>query len=288
MNKIGLLFILCNVLIINVLLAQTQILINGVLAKDTVNICAGDDLTLEASGAETYQWSPSVLVDMPTASTIVVSPNSTTMFTVVGTQTDSTTSADTILLVVDFELDIAAFIDEEAIDSTAFLTGCELQLQAVSSEQGLVYDWSNDDDLLGQASVYNEILNTTGAFTYTLTAESTIGCTQSIPFNFSVRQPLIPTDEENFIPNAFTPNGDGLNDTFEPYLEKGLALEEMKIYNRWGQCVYNHTSGNTGWDGTFDGEDAPADTYFYTLTIRLPEGEALPSYSSRGELTLLR
>lgn len=74
------------------------------------------------------------------------------------------------------------------------------------------------------------------------------------------------------MPNAFSPNGDGHNDTYGPYISPALqgvyTIVSLTIYNRWGQLVY---SSNTAWDGTFNGVLQPADTYVYYITMEGPD-----------------
>jgi len=74
------------------------------------------------------------------------------------------------------------------------------------------------------------------------------------------------------LPNAFSPNGDGQNDTYGPYISPALqgiyVVTEMRVYNRWGQLVYN---GTGPWDGTFNGVLQPADTYLCYVTITGPD-----------------
>jgi len=68
-----------------------------------------------------------------------------------------------------------------------------------------------------------------------------------------------------YIPNSFTPNGDGINDTFGI---TGEAIKDftMEVYNRWGQVIFQSKSYNDRWDGTFDGVKAPQGTYVYRVT----------------------
>jgi gliding motility-associated-like protein len=75
------------------------------------------------------------------------------------------------------------------------------------------------------------------------------------------------TDEALFIPNGFTPNGDGYNDTWEiPYLND-YPESTIKIFNRWGQEIYS-TNGNLNpWNGTFKGNDLPTADYYYIILI---------------------
>jgi gliding motility-associated-like protein len=71
-----------------------------------------------------------------------------------------------------------------------------------------------------------------------------------------------------FMPNAFSPNGDGLDDYLFPIIDGANAhLTQFKVFNRWGQVVYSPDLfiGTKGWDGTFAGSDQPIGTYFYIV-----------------------
>lgn len=82
---------------------------------------------------------------------------------------------------------------------------------------------------------------------------------------------LVPCDIELLIPNAFTPNGDGLNDEFGPLVPKvELVNYKMLIYNKWGQLLYETTDISKGWDGTFNGQPSQMDVYSYVITYELP------------------
>ncbi len=68
-----------------------------------------------------------------------------------------------------------------------------------------------------------------------------------------------------FIPNSFTPNGDGLNATFGAH---GEAIKEfrMQVFNRWGEMIFESDNYAQRWDGTFEGVKAPQGTYVYKVT----------------------
>ena len=70
-----------------------------------------------------------------------------------------------------------------------------------------------------------------------------------------------------YFPNAFTPDKDGMNDTFGAV---GIRLEkyELKIYNKWGELLFNSKSIDYKWDGTYQGKLAPQGAYVYTMTAR--------------------
>ncbi|MBL7923219.1 MAG: gliding motility-associated C-terminal domain-containing protein [Bacteroidia bacterium] len=74
-----------------------------------------------------------------------------------------------------------------------------------------------------------------------------------------------------YVPNTFTPNGDGLNDTFGV---AGEAIKDfrMQIFNRWGQLIFESSNANERWDGTFQGQKVPMGTYVYKVTASSPNG----------------
>ncbi len=86
-------------------------------------------------------------------------------------------------------------------------------------------------------------------------------------------------------PNAFTPNGDGANDTFSPVLV-GHTFIQLEVWSRWGEKVFDSISaGKNTWDGTINGEAAPSDVYVYRMRVRLVSGE---EKVDKGDVTLLR
>lgn len=87
-----------------------------------------------------------------------------------------------------------------------------------------------------------------------------------------------------FVPNAFTPNGDGLNDTFEP---KAIFVQNfnMIIYNRLGKVVFQSRDIAQGWDGNFNGKEASSDVYIYTIELSDSLGN---DFKTKGTFTLIR
>lgn len=102
---------------------------------------------------------------------------------------------------------------------------------------------------------------------------------------------VVVIDRAFFIfPDAFTPNGDGLNDYFYPVMTMGITLEEFRIFNRWGDMVYSNVN-TPGWDGNFLGREQPTGTYVYSVKMKYPDpaNPALMKESSaQGVVTLIR
>jgi gliding motility-associated-like protein len=70
-----------------------------------------------------------------------------------------------------------------------------------------------------------------------------------------------------YVPNAFTPNGDGLNDTFGG-LGRGVKKYHLIIYNRWGQLVFESNKQSNQWDGTYGGKLSPVGSYPYVIEVK--------------------
>ena len=94
-------------------------------------------------------------------------------------------------------------------------------------------------------------------------------------------------------PTGFSPNGDGLNDYFHPILRGVKSIDEIKLYNRWGELIWE-TSGEIGndwdwskhsWDGKYKGEDQPIGVYVYYASANSHLGEPV---KIQGKITLIR
>ncbi|WP_118973063.1 PKD domain-containing protein [Taibaiella koreensis] len=90
------------------------------------------------------------------------------------------------------------------------------------------------------------------------------------------------------VPNSFTPNGDGVNDYFFPrqLLSRSVGAFTMKVFNRWGQIVYETSNRNgRGWDGRFNDKEQPSGVYLYQINVILENGR---TEQFTGNVTLLR
>src|SRR6185369_17157688 len=94
--------------------------------------------------------------------------------------------------------------------------------------------------------------------TYTLTATNDEGCTASKSMRAIVFSPF-------YMPNAFTPNGDGKNDVFRIPPGSSLSLEEFSIYDRWGTRIFSTQNIDKGWDGTINGKPLPTGVFIYVI-----------------------
>jgi gliding motility-associated-like protein len=83
---------------------------------------------------------------------------------------------------------------------------------------------------------------------------------------------------EIYLPTAFSPNGDGINDTYKPVYE-GWLINKMSVFNRWGELIYESTNPNAAWDGTYQGQPAPQGVYAILIVFQAME--------SKGSVQLL-
>jgi len=94
--------------------------------------------------------------------------------------------------------------------------------------------------------------------------------------------------EPFYLPNAFTPNGDGLNDEFKPVQRYDLVKRyHLYIYNRWGQFIFETSDINTGWDGTYKGKPAEQGAYVYKIVYTAASTGTAPQ-SVEGSVMVVR
>jgi len=120
---------------------------------------------------------------------------------------------------------------------------------------------------------------------YTLQVTDANGCTATDDVRINVRK-----TQRVFIPTAFTPNGDNINDIFMVHADSAAVSANVRIFDRWGEWVYgksNATLNNPedGWDGKHNGYDSPAGVYVYFVDVKFIGGESVPY---RGQFTLIR
>ncbi len=129
------------------------------------------------------------------------------------------------------------------------------------------------------------ILPLTETSTYTITVTDSENCVTSQTFTVNITIPCNPDAVP--IPNAFTPDGDGVNDTFGAVINEGIEeVTNVRIYNRWGNLVFESETGEE-WDGMDNDKSAPSDVYVYVITIRCTIGEEKLTVKS-GDVTLIR
>jgi gliding motility-associated-like protein len=116
-----------------------------------------------------------------------------------------------------------------------------------------------------------------GVYTITLTTGACATATRTIVVN-----------SDFGVPNAFTPNQDGVNDGFRPLLDCATESYNFEIYNRWGHRIFFTDQQQTAWNGTYLDADAPVDVYFWRLQYSQLVNGVLQFFSKKGEVSLIR
>ncbi len=121
-----------------------------------------------------------------------------------------------------------------------------------------------------------------GQYTITLRGEKAGDSTQFVSQSLKV---MAMGDQ---FPNAFTPNGDGVNDTYQPLFACPVITTNFAIYNRWGEQVFASKDPQAGWDGMVNGEPAAADVYGWRLEYEALRDNQRQTITEKGEVNLLR
>jgi gliding motility-associated-like protein len=136
---------------------------------------------------------------------------------------------------------------------------------------GFYYEWQN--------SPPGSVFNTEREGLYMLKVTNSCGST-----NDSIQVKL--SSCTIYVPTAFTPNGDGLNDLLHVANTYGISFFELKVFNRWGQLVFQTNDKNSGWNGRFQNQDQPAGNYIWVLNYRENGNEQIKK--RKGIVLLIR
>jgi gliding motility-associated-like protein len=140
------------------------------------------------------------------------------------------------------------------------LKGFVSRLGSYAAQAGYVYNWTPALYMDSSTSARPQI-QPEADVTYTLTTLSPWGCS-------STDDVVVKVVDQLYIPNAFTPNGDGRNDVWRiPLLDAEMGAQ-VRLYNRYGQLVYAASGENAAWDGRFNGKPQPAGSYIYNIQFK--------------------
>lgn len=245
-------------------------------------ICLGDTTHLFAINNNpqlglTYTWSPASAIDAYITNSHVVAKPDTSMFIyLTATTSDGCVFTDSIWIDVNM---ISAVTVTASVSKNKVLNGETVTLTAEPS--GYTYSWTPTTGLTTPNSQTTDAV-VNGTTIYKVTASNGI-CSKSdtvIVFgeDYVCDNPFV------YLPNAFTPNGDGDNDIL--YVRSAIAHKVLlRIFNRWGQMVFETETQHVGWDGTFKGRPCDPDVYdYYLKVICVDEQENI----MKGNVTLIR
>lgn len=248
----------------------------SVSAGDT--ICFGESVNLQAKGGTKYLWYPSAGLSNDTIGNPVAKPDTTTNYQVIIHQGYCFTDTVKLRIMVN-PIPIVAITGDSVI---------YLGEKAHLSVQGSFidyYKWTPADHLSCD-NCQNPVAEIDKTSTYVLEVKSKWGCENKDEITIRVKCGA----EKLYIPNTFTPNGDGENDTFYPMGSGVKMVNDFIIYNRWGEVVFEThnitlNNANAGWDGTFRGKSLNADVFVYFMSAVCEGGDEM---KFKGNISLIK
>ncbi len=246
---------------------------SGVVASTSndTSVCPGQSAQLLASGGSGYIWFADVTLSSVTIPNPIASPTQVTTYSVIVSLPGC--ESDTVSVTVNI---LSLPLVDAGPDLTIIL-GNSVLIDATSDALSFLWQpgsWLNDSTVL--TPLASPIVTTT----YIITVDNGFGCLATDTVVIFVNDGIEPI---LYFPNAFSPNSDGTNDFFD-YLNFGFDKVWLRIYNRWGQMVYETDLPHDGWDGTFFDLPCSMGVYVY-FAVATDKGE---SYFYKGNFTLIR
>lgn len=256
---------------------------NGCVNKDAVSVavvhpfslqllpeavvCKGKNITLNATGANTYEWIQNTAgLNNTNIPNPIAAPLVTTTFTVAGTDvnncfTDTASIKVTVLP--------SPFV--EAGQNVMVLTGAPYQLQPAASSDVVQWNWS-PGEYLSCINCADPLVKASAPVMYTVTVSNAAGCSASDTVSVN----LLCSESRIYIPAAFSPNDDGVNDLFVIKGQGIRIVNHLTIFNRYGLKIFersNFQAGdiNAAWNGRYKGEPVSAGSYVYIAEMSCNE-----------------
>ncbi len=239
---------------------------NVIVRPDTA-VCMGDEITLWAQGGVDHFWNPSTYVTDPTSDTTTAIIMEPTVFHL------DVTSNGCIL-------DLEVVVDSLALPTVNLGEDIKTDWGTIVhlfANSNAVSFWYTPIEGLNCTTCPDPTVTATESSTYYLQVQGANGC-----FNYDTI--TIIYDGAIYLPNTFTPDGDGVNDVFFAF-GKDIVEFEMYIFNRWGEKLFYSNDINIGWDGVVNGNLSQTGSYVWKVNYRDAVGKQGELY---GTVNLLK
>ncbi|MBA3705238.1 MAG: gliding motility-associated C-terminal domain-containing protein [Bacteroidetes bacterium] len=243
-------------------LALTMIVTGG-------NACLGDSITLSATGATSYSWFPATGLYTNSGATVIAKPTQTTTYTITGTDANGCTTTAITTATVNPKPNAAFTNNPQVVNEfnpTIYFNDHSFGGTITS------WKWNFGDPKKTTSTIQNPWFtypDTSNHYQVGLIVTNQFGCIDSITATIYIRGIFT-----FYIPNTFTPDGNGLNDGFLP---KGVGIDETNyhlwIFDRWGNLIWHTETWGEAWDGKANkGSDiAQLDTYVWKVYVKEKE-----------------
>jgi gliding motility-associated-like protein len=239
-------------------------------------ICAGSSATFVATGGTNYSWSPTTWLSCATCATTTATPPATTQY-VLAVNNGVCMTDDTMKLLVN------PVPRDTACCSQTILVGQSVGIALAPGAVTEIYSWAPTATLSCNTCT-NPIATPASTTTYTVTIiDTTDNCNRIDSVTIDVNGNC----GNIFVPTAFSPNGDGENDVLYVKAPPCFTSVDFKIYDRWGNVVFETNDLNIGWDGKYHGMPMNTGTYVYYLS-GMSNGTPAQVVSKKGNIALVR
>jgi len=216
----------------------------------------------DTSGTVNYSWSPANSCSTPNYQITTVSPTTTQLYTLTVTDNYGCNFSVTDDVLVTLQPPVPAFAGNDTIAAI----NTPLQLNASGGDS---YVWS-PANFFSNPGISNPYITIANDQLFTLVVTAGGYC-----LGYDTVFVRTYRDTGYYVPNSFTPNGDGLNDFFRAIPVGVASTEYFRVYNRYGQLIFQTNKWLKGWDGKYQGKKQPMGTYVWTVKGRFKNGEVI-------------
>jgi gliding motility-associated-like protein len=243
------------------------------------SICKGSSTQLSANGGTSYLWLPATGLNDNQSATPTANPDTTTTYMVIIGQGQC--HPDTAFATVS----VFPLPTVELGDDMTVVSGTVVTLNS-NAENATHFEWTPTDgfDCTDCPAPKVAVINTT---TFVVIATNPKGCEATDSVTIKVKC----DKSQVFIPNTFTPNGDGLNDRFYPSGKGISVVKRLSVFDRWGELLFERhdipiDDPSNGWDGTYKGTQLKPDVYVYIISaVCATTGEVM---DYKGDISIVR
>lgn len=245
-------------------------------------ICAGESISLKASGTQFYQWSPASWLDNTNINNPVAKPDSSVTYQVIGSDDRNCFKDTGYVQIKVYPIPTIQISNGRAISLS---NGGSVKLVTKSSADVTRWLWT-PARWLDCSTCASPLSTPKENLVYTVQAYNDGNCMAKDDITITT----ICNNSNVYVPNTFSPNGDGMNDAFYPRGTGIYTVKSFKVFTRWGQLLFqkNNFDANAasyGWDGTSDGKKMMPDVYVYLMEVICENNVVFPL---KGNITLIQ
>ena len=220
-------------------------------------ICEGSSTQLNSVGSNnitSYNWKPATGLSNTQIPKPIASPDETTLY-ILTVANNKCEVSDSVLITVD------KLPTSDAGPDKVIIKGQSASLSGIAGGTDVTYTWTPNVNITG-TSTLSPVVSPSVNQMYALNVFSNKGC------GTAVDSVLVKVYQQLYIPNAFTPNGDGINDTWFIETLQAYPGSEVKVFNRYGETVFDNHGKNISWDGKFKGVQLTSGAYVYIIDLK--------------------